>query len=75
MYISVYKDSRVNLMIFNIKGQEWRTLHEGKIISGITNFSWDGNDNFGRPVSGGTYIYRLMIDGAASQSQKMLLLK
>ena len=75
IYISVDKDSKGNLMIFNIKGQEVRTLHEGKIISGITNFSWDGNDNFGRPVSGGTYIYRLMIDGAASQSQKMILLK
>ena len=75
MYISVDKDSRGSLLIFNIKGQEIRTLYEGRIISGITNFSWDGNDNFGRPVSGGTYIYRLMIDGIASQSQKMILLK
>ena len=75
MYVSVDKESRGSLVIFNIKGQAIRTLYKGRLASGITNFSWDGNDNAGRPVSGGTYIYRLMLDGVSSQSQKMILLK
>ena len=75
MYVSVDKESIGSLVIFNLKGQAVRTLHKGRLATGITNFIWDGNDNSGRPVSGGAYIYRLMLDGVSSQSQKMILLK
>ena len=73
--ISVDRDTKGSLAIFNIKGQVVRTLYDGKIVSGITRHFWDGNNDLGLPVSGGTYIYRLMIDGVVSQSQKMILLK
>jgi flagellar hook assembly protein FlgD len=69
------ENSQGSLIIYNINGQEVQTLHKGEFSSGITQFLWNGRDNLGRPVSGGTYIYRLMVDGSAGQSQKMILLK
>jgi len=69
------ENSQGSLIIYNINGQEVQTLHKGEFSSGITQFLWNGRDNLGRPVSGGTYIYRLMVGGSAGQSQKMILLK
>ena len=69
------ENSQGSLIIYNINGQEVQTLHKGEFSSGITQFLWNGSDNLGRPVSGGTYIYRLMVGGSAGQSQKMILLK
>jgi len=49
-------------------------LYNGFLSPGLTSFQWDGNDQAGLSMSGGTYIYRLLIDGY-TQSQKMVLLK
>jgi len=62
------------IVIYNVNGQVVITLHNGYINPGLTSFQWDGNDQAGLSVSGGTYIYRLLIDGY-TQSQKMVLLK
>ena len=62
------------IVIYNVNGQVVKTLHNGYINPGLTSFQWDGNDQAGLSVSGGTYIYRLLIDGY-TQSQKMVLLK
>ena len=69
------ENAQGSLIIYNINGQEVQTLYKGDFSSGITQFLWNGRDNLGRPVSGGTYIYRLMVGGSAGQSQKMILLK
>ena len=69
------ENAQGSLIIYNINGQEVQTLYKGEFSSGITQFLWNGRDNLGRPVSGGTYIYRLMVGGSAGQSQKMILLK
>jgi len=74
--ISVELDKRTSgtLVIYNINGQVVKTLYNGFISPGLTSFQWDGNDQAGLSMSGGTYIYRLLIDGY-TQSQKMVLLK
>ena len=74
--ISVELDKGTNgtLVIYNANGQVVKTLHNGFINPGLTSFQWDGNGQAGLSVSGGTYIYRLLIDGY-TQSQKMVLLK
>ena len=69
------ESSKGSLIIYNINGQEVLTLHKGEFSPGITQFMWNGRDNSGLPVSGGTYIYRLMVDGSSGQSQKMILLR
>ena len=74
--ISVELDKRTSgtLVIYNINGQVVKTLYNGFISPGLTSFQWDGNDQAGLSMSGGTYIYSLLIDGY-TQSQKMVLLK
>ena len=68
------QEMHVSLVIYNINGQVVKTLYNGFISPGLTSFQWDGNDQAGLSMSGGTYIYRLLIDGY-TQSQKMVLLK
>ena len=72
--VELDKGTSGTLVIYNANGQVVKTLHNGFINSGLTSFQWDGNDQAGLSVSGGTYIYRLLIDGY-TQSQKMVLLK
>ena len=68
------KGTSGTLVIYNINGQVVKTLHNGFINPGLTSFQWNGNDQAGLSMSGGIYIYRLLIDGY-TQSQKMVLLK
>ena len=63
-----------SLIIYNINGQIVKILHQGIFNTGLAQFHWNGHDQQGNPVSAGTYIYRLVVDGF-SQSHKMVLLK
>ena len=72
--VKLDKGTSGTLVIYNINGQVVKTLYNGFISPGLTTFQWDGNDQAGLSMSGGTYFYRLFIDGY-TQSQKMVLLK
>ena len=71
---SVHKPTRVALDIFNLLGQKIRTLFDNEVQPGTTTVVWDGNDDKGRGMSSGTYLYRLTTEGFA-ETRKMLLLK
>ena len=75
IYVEVDSRKVGELNIYNLNGQKVVTLFEGVFQPGATLFEWNGRDSGGYPVSAGTYIYRLMVDGYGSQSQKMVLLK
>jgi hypothetical protein len=66
--------SEITLRIFNVLGQEVRTLVSGQRSAGQHSVTWDGRDNAGRTVASGVYLYRLKADGFV-QSRKMMLLK
>lgn len=66
--------SRVKLRIFNILGQEIRTLKDEFFQTGSYAIPWDGKDQRGFSVASGIYIYRLET-GKFIQSRKMLLIK
>ena len=68
------KDAVGSLLIYNLNGQLVKTLHQGEFQTGLNSFQWNGENQNGISVSGGTYIYRLLIDGN-TQSHKMVLLK
>ncbi|MCH7764391.1 MAG: T9SS type A sorting domain-containing protein [Candidatus Marinimicrobia bacterium] len=74
------EDSFVELMIYNLLGQEVRKLPTGNEPAGIRSIVWDGRDNRGRMTSSGVYIYRLSAKSVESgehfhQARKMLLLR
>jgi len=66
--------SNVQLDLFNILGQNVRTLVAEPKLAGEYKAIWDGRDNHGRSVSTGIYLYRLRV-GEAVMTKKMLLLK
>ncbi len=68
------KASKVILNIYNILGQEVRTLVKETQPAGQWSIVWDGSYDDGKPVSSGVYIYRLTA-GNFVQSHKMLLLR
>ncbi len=53
------KSTKVNLSIFNIKGQLVKTIVNQKQNPGNYNILWDTKDNGGNPISSGIYFYKL----------------
>lgn len=66
--------AKVTLKIYNILGQEIKTLVNKVQPAGIKSVRWDGRDNHNQPASSGIYIYRLQA-GNQVQSKKMILLE
>ena len=71
--------AEVSLKIFNLLGQEVRTLVNRSRDAGFYRHDWDGRDAAGNTVSSGVYFYRMEATAANGkrfqQTRKMLLLK
>lgn len=67
-------DSRVVLNVYNVLGQEVRSLVNARQTAGKKEIVWDGRNNIGQAVSSGVYIYRIEA-GNFVQSRKMMFLK
>ena len=65
---------RVRLEVFNLKGQQVRTLVQAYRVAGSHEVSWDGRDRAGDPVATGVYLARLRVP-QGSQVRKLLLAK
>jgi hypothetical protein len=72
---SIQNDSKIDLSIFNIKGQKNKTLSQEKFTKGNHSIIWNGDDEMGNSVSSGLYLYKLMINGKTEAVKKCLLLK
>jgi len=70
----VPKLEQVSIKIYNMLGQEIKTLVNKKFMRGSHFVEWDGTDNFGRKVSSGVYLYQ-MEAGEFVGVKKGLLLK
>lgn len=66
--------SRVRLAIYNLLGQEVRTLINGSVEAGYYTATCDGRDAAGRQVASGIYLYRIQADNFV-QARRMMLLK
>ncbi|OGG44218.1 MAG: hypothetical protein A3F84_09465 [Candidatus Handelsmanbacteria bacterium RIFCSPLOWO2_12_FULL_64_10] len=66
--------SNVSLVVYNLLGQQVRTLVSGAQGPGYHTAVWDGRDEAGRMAATGVYIYRLQA-GGFSQVKKMLFAK
>ena len=64
----------VRLVIYNLLGQEVRTLVDGVQAAGYYQVLWDGRNQRGRTVGSGVYLYRITA-GDYSESRRMVLLK
>ena len=66
--------SRVGIKIFNVLGQNIRTLVDARYQAGYHSVRWDGTDRNGKLAASGIYFYQLQA-GTFSQLKKMILLR
>ena len=72
---SIRSDSKIELSIYNIKGQKIKTLINNEIEQGNHSIVWNGNNEFGKKIGSGIYYYKLNVNGKTEAIKKCLLLK
>jgi hypothetical protein len=68
------KEGHVTLKIYNLTGQEVRTLVDDFQSAGLRTITWDGKDNLGQQVPSGVYLYRIVARDY-NQTRRMILMK
>ena len=68
------QSEQVKLVIYNVLGQEIRTLVNAFKPAGRYRVVWNSRDDFGRSVSSGVYFYQITA-GEFLDTRKMLILK
>ena len=71
---SLPQSEQVKLVIYNVLGQEIRTLVNAFKPAGRYRVVWNSKDDFGRSVSSGIYFYQITA-GEFLDTRKMLILK
>ena len=66
--------SRINISIYNVLGQEIKTLVNGVKEYGYHSTTWNGQDNVGRDMASGVYFARISSQDF-TKTRKMLLVK
>ena len=72
---SILEESKIELSIFNIKGQKIKSLLNDQITAGEHSIIWNGEDASGKKVSSGVYLYKLNVNGKTEAVKKCLLVK
>jgi hypothetical protein len=68
------ENGAVRLTIYNLRGQEVRTLIATEMNAGQHEIIWDGKDEHGQLVPSGVYLYKLSVNGFV-QTKKMSFVK
>ncbi|HTY08828.1 MAG TPA: T9SS type A sorting domain-containing protein [Candidatus Edwardsbacteria bacterium] len=66
--------SAVSLKVYNIAGQLVKTLVDARQAAGMHSVRWCGDDERGRNVSAGVYLYRLRAGGKET-TRKLVLMR
>lgn len=72
---TVNKPSTVNIEIFNMLGQKVKSLTNKNMNAGAYSVVWDGRNDSGKKLPGGTYYYSLKTGGTEQLSRKMIIIK
>ena len=72
---SIPEESKVELSIYNIKGQKIISKLNDQITAGEHSVIWNGEDASGKKVSSGLYFYKLKINNKTELVKKCILLK
>jgi flagellar hook assembly protein FlgD len=63
----------ISLKIYNLLGQEIKTLVREFKSSGVYNSKWNGRDDSNRRVSSGVYLVRLVSGGQAATAKMVVV--
>ena len=70
----LFKDSNVEIVIFDVKGNKVKNLFSGEQISGFKSIKWNAINNKGKKVPAGEYLAQIKI-GDFTQTKKMIFVK
>ena len=71
---TVPQNGQTSVKVYNLKGQEVRSLLNKEMTAGSSSIVWNGTDNSGDNVASGLYFVRVQNNGKAV-TRKMLLSK
>jgi hypothetical protein len=63
------------VIIYNLLGQQVKTLFDGPALAGRYTMSWQGMDELGSQVATGIYFVRLLTGQGIQKTRKMLLIR
>ncbi len=66
---------KVNLSVYNIKGQKVIELIDETKVAGNHSVVWNAKDSSGKELRSGVYFYKLEVNNSETQTKKMILLK
>jgi hypothetical protein len=72
---SLPRAARIELSVFNLRGQLVTRLVDCRQSAGRHEATWNGVDEQGRTVGSGVYFYRLDLDGQSVLLNRMILMK
>jgi len=73
--VSVLEESELTLKVYNVLGQEIKTIFDGTRETGRHYFRWDGTNYRNQQVAAGIYLFRMITDKGHSFVGKMILVK
>lgn len=73
--VSLSKEAKVTVLIYNTRGQKLRSLFSGYKSKGIHYLTWDGKDSQNTLCPSGIYLIELLVDGKTMQRSKFVLNK
>jgi hypothetical protein len=71
----VPRDSRVQIIIYDILGRKVKTLVDNEMAPGTYKAIWDGRDDNGLGVASGVYLYRIVAKSSSISGQDFVLTK
>jgi hypothetical protein len=71
---SIPQSGEVHVQVYSLDGRLVRTINAGILASGTHQIPFNGLDDFGRPLSSGTWFAKVR-SGSASDVVKMMLVK
>ncbi len=70
------EDSRISLMIYDVKGTKIKTLLTNQIVlkENVVRAVWNGTDQFGKLAASGVY-FACLLNGSEISTRRMLMIK
>ena len=70
---NLHETAKVELGIYNLKGQLVKSLYSG--IASSKTVNWDGKDDSGNELSAGIYLYKLLVNDKTEETKKLILMQ
>ena len=70
---NLHKTAKVELNIYNLRGQLVKSLYSG--VASSKTLDWNGKGENGKELSPGIYLYKLLLNGKISYTKKLILMK